>query len=147
MYIALAVAAGIFLLDRVTKWFALVCCSDQENIINNYLSLQVVYNRGTNWSMFTTEHSVIYALLCGIILLVLLGTAWYSLQNQDRWVRLSGAFVVGGGLSNFVDRLYYPGVIDFIDMHYDVWCWPTFNIADITIVIGVVVLLWRTYRL
>ena len=45
--------------------------------------------------------------------------------------------VIAGAVSNFFDRIYYGAVIDFIDFHYGAWHWPTFNIADMCIVMGI----------
>ena len=49
--------------------------------------------------------------------------------------------ILGGAISNFVDRIYYQAVPDFIDLHYKDFHWFTFNIADIWITIGIIMLL------
>jgi signal peptidase II len=54
---------------------------------------------------------------------------------------LALALILGGALGNLVDRLLYGHVIDFIDLYYGDWHWPTFNIADSAITLGAALLL------
>jgi signal peptidase II len=72
-----------------------------------------------------------------LILLMLRGVA-----NNDRWQIFSLTLIFGGAIGNYIDRLRFGYVIDFLDVHYrEVWSYPTFNIADSAIVCGVGILL------
>ena len=51
--------------------------------------------------------------------------------------------IIGGGLGNIYDRLIYHAVPDFIDLHFNQYHWFTFNLADIFITIGIIVILMR----
>jgi len=57
------------------------------------------------------------------------------------------AAVVAGALSNVFDRFWYTGVIDFIDIHYGGWHYPTFNIADVAIVCGIIWIAFDEYQI
>ncbi len=65
-----------------------------------------------------------------------------SVPSSDRWQVLSLSAIFGGAIGNYIDRLRYGYVIDFLDFHYkEVWSYPAFNIADSAIVGGVCLLL------
>ena len=55
------------------------------------------------------------------------------------------SFVIGGAIGNLYDRILYGYVIDFIEIHYDSFYWPIFNIADIAISIGIILLLYSMF--
>ena len=58
-------------------------------------------------------------------------------------IPISIALIAGGAVGNFIDRIRFNGVIDFIDIHYGRYHWPAFNIADTTITIGAIIILFR----
>jgi signal peptidase II len=88
--------------------------------------------------LFTVAVSV---LLCGLLVYLLLGA------RVDRSSLLGGAMIVGGGLSNVLDRLLHQGMaIDFIYLVIDGWITDVFNLADLAISVGLIVLLWNGLR-
>jgi signal peptidase II len=70
--------------------------------------------------------------------------------KPEQWqLSLAFALIIGGALGNLIDRLVYGHVIDFIDVYYKTWHWPTFNIADSAITLGAGLLLldaWVAHR-
>ena len=67
-------------------------------------------------------------------------------RSQDRWTVLSLALLVGGALGNGLDRAFYGAVVDFVHFHWGSFSWYIFNIADVAIVVGVVGLLYESFR-
>ena len=63
------------------------------------------------------------------------------LNNSNGFRKYSLLMILGGALGNFSDRVFYKGVPDFIDLHYENFHWFIFNIADIFICIGVISLI------
>ena len=55
------------------------------------------------------------------------------------------SFVLAGALGNLYDRIYYGYVIDFIEFYYEDFSWPIFNVADIAISIGIILLLYNMF--
>ena len=55
------------------------------------------------------------------------------------------AFILGGAVGNGIDRFMHGAVVDFLDFYYANWHWPTFNVADIAISLGVVIMLYDAY--
>lgn len=64
------------------------------------------------------------------------------LQSEQKWVAVALALVLGGALGNLWDRVYLGYVVDFLDVYYNQWHWPAFNIADSAICVGAVILVW-----
>ena len=69
-----------------------------------------------------------------------------GLLPTERWMRVALGCQIGGALGNAVDRLRLGHVTDFLDLHYGRWHWPTFNVADIAINVGVWLLILRLWR-
>ena len=67
---------------------------------------------------------------------------WMRRLKPEQWpLSLAFALIIGGAIGNLIDRLVYGHVIDFIDVYYKTWHWPTFNIADSAITLGAGLLL------
>jgi signal peptidase II len=72
----------------------------------------------------------------------------YSLRNEARNRLLQGALalILAGALGNLYDRIRYGYVIDFLELHARGYYWPSFNVADTAISIGVILLAWEMFR-
>jgi len=84
------------------------------------------------------------AVLAGLILLAVGVSALlivWLMRARDRWTATALALVIAGALGNAIDRVALGAVFDFIDLHWNRWHWPAFNVADSAITIGVAVLL------
>jgi signal peptidase II len=85
-----------------------------------------------------------FAIIAIIVLLVLIVTG----RIHRNWTAVATGLILGGAIGNVIDRVRLGFVVDFIDWHVgDRYHWPTFNIADSGIVVGVFVLLWISYWL
>jgi len=73
-------------------------------------------------------------------------TIWlYRLKQNERLLALALSLVLGGAIGNLIDRVAYGYVIDFLDVYYQSWHWPAFNIADSAICIGVFLMLLESF--
>ena len=68
-----------------------------------------------------------------------------ALINKDKFIQISLLFISGGAIGNAIDRIYFGGVIDFIDFFLYNFHWPAFNLADVFITIGVILLLFENF--
>ena len=134
--LALAVAA----LDQVSKAAAADFLADGASVpvLPGLLDLRLAFNDGAAWSMLAGRR----LLLCGVsaAMLVLLALNLRQLVAT----RLSGVaagLLAGGILGNLADRLRTGLVVDFVDVHRGAWTFPTFNLADSAICVGVGLLL------
>jgi len=129
-------------IDRWSKWWALV--SNVDFHVNSFLNFSVIWNRGVSWGVFHSASLYGFYVLTLFITLVTLGITYYAFYHQ--WYKhnaniFSESLVLAGAVSNLIDRFVFGSVIDFIQLHVGSWYWPTFNIADVFIVGGVIGLL------
>ncbi|KKQ49210.1 MAG: Lipoprotein signal peptidase [candidate division TM6 bacterium GW2011_GWF2_38_10] len=125
-------------IDRVTKWWAMTTSVDTT--LCSCMNFSLLWNRGVTWGLFDDTAEVGFYILLGFIVLVTLFFAVYTFYYRYYCQRAFIVFeicVLSGAISNSVDRFLYGAVIDFIQLHLGSWYWPTFNVADIFIVIGV----------
>jgi signal peptidase II len=134
------VVVSVLVLDRLTKLYALRYCYT-EQVLAEYLSCELVMNRGISWGMLNSTNILMYGTILAAVVVVTCLLAWYTYKRFcDGYTIYGELLVVSGSLSNMIDRVYYSGVIDFIVLHTKFYTWPVFNLADSAIVLGVVLI-------
>ena len=144
--VALAVAAA----DLLSKWW-IVTHAEQLPIvvIPDFFSLTLVRNSGVAFGLFQESESALKPfVLSSIALAALLAIIYYAgkLEATQRGLKLILSMVMGGVLGNFLDRLYHGSVVDFLEVFWRQYHWPTFNLADSAISVGIVLLLLDSLR-
>lgn len=113
-------------------------------VIPDFFYLVHVGNTGAAWSMFSGK-SVFLALLACVTLLAIY--VWRrALGLRARITQVAFGLLCGGILGNLVDRLLHGHVIDFLDFHFGSYVYPTFNVADSGICVGVILYIWHSLR-
>ena len=136
----LATAAAALLLDQLTK--ALVRAHmevhDSIPILGDFLRLRHVRNSGAAFGMFQGSRYLFIAISIASVIAVvyLLRSGRYRFRGSN----IAFGLVMGGALGNLIDRCLIPEVTDFIDMGIGLHRWPTYNVADIGLTLGVVYL-------
>ena len=131
----------LFVIDRFTKAWALSLGA--EWAVNKYLSYGLVFNRGINWGLFNSTQSLPFMLLTIAIGIVITGLMIMAIGAAKEGKSIIGyLLIITGAFSNFLDRLFYGGVIDFIVVWFGNWSWPAFNVADAAILLGIGFLIW-----
>lgn len=135
LFIVVAVAG--FVADRIAKMLVQqnLAVGERIELLDPILELRHVHNRGIAFGLFSGAGSIVVVgtLLVGILLFVFL----LRVEPEDRLTLLGGSLITGGALGNLADRVQYRYVIDFIHVPN----WPTFNVADICISVGVALVL------
>lgn len=142
--------AGLALLtviiDQAHKWWMLLIYRIEERgrvAVTPFLDLVYVKNLGVSYGMFTQDGREGQWLLAGFAALAALAMAvWLARGVTDRLVAASLGLIIGGAVSNAIDRLVLGGVADFFSLHAWGFYWYVFNIADAAIVAGVCGLLY-----
>jgi signal peptidase II len=113
-------------------------------LIEGYLNFSYVRNPGAAWGFLAQADDAFRRPFFIAISLVAMAFIFYLFLRLERgqWLLMTAlALVMGGAVGNFVDRLRYNYVVDFIDFHIrHHFRWPTFNVADIAITVGVILL-------
>lgn len=136
----------ILLLDQIVKNIVLKIVDIGEiiSIIPNFFFFTYVKNTGGAWSILN-NHTYILTLVSFICIIALN----YYLNKKDKFTKLEIVYlglIMGGMIGNFIDRILYQGVIDFIGFKFGSYQFPIFNIADITIVVGVGLIIFEMIR-
>ena len=132
------------LLDQLTKYIAFIVLFKEKQvlIINHYLNFRPVWNDGISFGMLQGYGN--FGRISFIIIAISI-SLWIILYSRK--LNIIGFvgynMIAGGALGNVIDRLIHGKVIDFIDLHYKEYHWPTFNMADSFIFIGVLLFIYN----
>lgn len=115
----------------------------KAQIICDYCNIYVAFNRGIAWSIGSNLHGW-YSTILYLFIACLLIYFIYYLKNilHNQILSIACMFILAGGLSNFIDRIWYGAVLDFIQLHWHEWYFPVFNVADISITLGALFLIY-----
>ena len=132
----------VFFFDRFSKLKIVNNFNENSYYVNDFINLDLIWNIGIGFGLLSTNSTLIYNLmtfLIGLVILILI----YFLTISKKIDKFIYSIIIGGALGNFYDRVIYKAVPDFIDLHYNNFHWFTFNVADIFITIGIILLLAR----
>ena len=145
-YISLLVSVFIFTLDRISKIYVINLSKssfDIEIFSSKFLNIILIWNEGIAFGLFSASHENWYNFLTLVIVFTALIILIMSIK-QDGAQKYFLLIVFGGALGNLYDRIFFKAVPDFIDLHVGNFHWFVFNIADIFITFGVIMLiLWE----
>ena len=143
--IIFAIIIFTFFLDLVTKNYAINNLLLNHSItINTFLNFTLAFNYGAAFS-FLSDAGGWQRWFFVIFSLIVISFISYILIKDKDSEYIAYSLVLGGALGNLYDRFLLGYVIDFIEFHYDNFYWPIFNIADIAISIGIILLLYSMF--
>lgn len=137
------IASIIFILDQIVKFTVDIHLLKEIVIVDNFFSLYKVYNTGVAFSFFAG--SIYFIILINIIILIFLIK---YLKNFKKNLRNTIAFglTLGGLCGNLIDRILYGHVIDYFKLFYKEYTFPIFNIADIALTTGIVLIIYAVFK-
>ena len=112
----------------------------KNNNEDSFLNFNLVWNNGIAFGLFSYDQNIYYNVITSIIILVTSTIIWFAFKSKGL-EKISYLMIIGGSFGNIFDRLYYSSVIDFIDISYNNFHWFIFNVADIFITLGVIILI------
>ena len=148
------IALAVFALDQATKiWIVNRVPFDPLHshglgrdieVIQGFFYIIHVGNTGAAWSMFSGRSVTLAVLAAGTLIAIYF---WrHTLGLRQRLSQICFGLLCGGIVGNLVDRIVHKHVIDFIDLHFGSYVYPTFNVADSGICVGVFLYLWQSFR-
>ena len=137
----------VFSLDRISKIYVIEKFKNNfDNTLyeSQFLNIHLIWNEGIAFGLMSFDEKSFYNTLTIIIILVSLLILYLSYINKglQRYALLS---IFAGSLGNIYDRLFYNAVPDFIDFHVKDFHWFIFNIADIFITFGVIIMIMTEF--
>ncbi|AKH21420.1 signal peptidase II [Sedimenticola thiotaurini] len=142
MYRWLWLSLGVVLLDQLSKQLVESSLMVYETIpVLPFFNLTLAYNEGAAFSFLSDQggwQRWFFALVAAVVVVVLV--VWLARLRDERVLAVSLSLVIGGAVGNLLDRLFIGHVIDFLDFFYQSYHWPAFNVADMAITLGVVLM-------
>lgn len=141
--IILTLSIICFVIDRLSKLFFINFFLEnnfQSYYVNKFLNFDLIWNRGVAFGFFASDN-FFYHIISFLIFLIILLIIYLAFKTVKQNEIIAFSIIAGGAGGNFFDRIYYSSVPDFIDLHYKDFHWFTFNVSDICITIGVILLL------
>lgn len=142
---SLIIAIFILIIDQIVKISidSFLRISELIAVIPNFFYITKVYNDGAAWSIF--DGSVAFLIIVAIVALIFLVSYQKIFQKNFRNI-VAFALIYGGLLGNLVDRIVYGYVIDYIKLLFGNISFPVFNLADMAIVSGFILLIYAVLR-
>ncbi len=141
--LGLGIALVVVVLDQLGKWLVLTQVMTPPRLIEvtSFFNLSLVWNRGVSFSMLNLDAAYWPWVLSAVALAICGGLTLWLWRLRAILPAAGVGLVIGGALGNVVDRLRFGAVMDFLDFHYAGYHWPSFNLADTSIGVGVAALL------
>ena len=130
----------IFLFDRLSKIYVIYLDKKfpgSEIYSSKYLNVNLIWNDGIAFGLFSFEKSNLYNFLT-LIIIAIIFLIIFMTAKAEGIKKYSLLMILGGAIGNVFDRLFNRAVPDFIDFHIGNFHWFIFNIADVFITIGVI---------
>lgn len=142
------VSALVLVLDQASKLAIDGSMQLYESIpLMPYFNLTYAHNTGAAFSFLAQAGGWQRWLFAGLAVVMsgVIGVWLARLQKHETLMAVALSLVLGGAIGNLIDRVAYGYVIDFLDVYYQGWHWPAFNIADSAICIGVGLMLLESF--
>lgn len=146
-----AIVLGIVLLDQVTKILVArtIALYTRIPVIPEVFDLTHLRNPGAAFSLFAQApewfRQPFFFVVTGIAIVALVLFLRHA-KEEGLLLTVAVSGVLAGAIGNLIDRIVYGEVIDFLLLYWDEYHWPAFNVADSCITLGVIGLLWTSFR-
>ena len=142
-------ALVVVVVDQLTKYIASTSLEMYQPIaVMPMFNWTLMHNPGAAFSFLADQPGwqrwffAAVAIIVSIVIFV-----WIKrLEQHEKWQAIALALILGGAVGNVIDRIWLGYVVDFIQVYYQQWYWPAFNIADSAISIGVVMIIIESIR-
>lgn len=141
MVLSVIIVALSLAVDQLTKYLVVNLMEVRQSIplIDGFLYLTSHRNAGAAWGIFQDQMLFFYVvtvLICGFLVI------WISRLDvrRDKLLLIALSLLLGGALGNFLDRLFYQEVVDFADVIIFGYDFPIFNVADMALTFGVILM-------
>lgn len=147
--LGVGIVAGIFLADQALKLWLLFGVGLAENgpfAVLPFMDIVLAWNRGISYGLFQQHTDLGRWLLVAVSIAAAIWMSLWMWRSDSRLTVVALALIVGGALGNGLDRIVWGAVVDFVHLHWGRFSWYIFNIADAAIVVGVLLLLYESFR-
>lgn len=138
MWLVLSIVAVTIIFDQLTKFLVVkyMTLGQSISVIDNFLYITSHRNEGAAWGILQGKMIFFYVVTLVVIGLVILWIRKLDIKKEKLLV-IALSLILGGALGNFIDRVMYQHVVDFINTYIFGYDFPIFNLADSALCIGV----------
>jgi signal peptidase II len=141
-WVLLIFCFGILVLDQWTKSLIIqkLLLYQKVEVIQGFFNIVHVRNTGGAFGIFGGDKGGLGSILFVVVSLIAIGVIIFlfiKIKEDEKTLALSFSLILSGAIGNLIDRLRYGEVIDFLDFYLSSTHWPTFNVADSAICIGI----------
>ncbi len=145
---ALLLAGAVVAADQLSKWLItqLLPFGYQIDIIPSFFRLVHVRNPGAAFGIFANLDPRVrmpFLVITSLVAMAVIVYMFIRHRSGSAVWRIALALILGGALSNTVERLFRGEVVDYLDVYIRNWHWPAFNIADSAVTLGMLLLAWQ----
>ena len=150
-YKMLLIFEGVLVfLDQATKLYVAshMTLYQSMEVIENFFQITYIRNPGAAFGIlsgFKSPWLTLFFIFISLTATVIILICYHKTPEHDRLSLISFALIISGAIGNFIDRVFYGEVIDFLYFHWYEHYWPAFNVADSCITVGVSLLIWNTF--
>ena len=142
-------AIVVIIADQLTKYVASTSLVMHTPVaVMPMFNWTLMHNTGAAFSFLADAggwQRWFFAIIAVVVSVVIV--LWIKrLQQHEKWQAIALALILGGAIGNVIDRIWLGYVVDFIQVYYQQWYWPAFNIADSAISIGVAMIIIDSIR-
>ena len=144
MFRWLMLSVIILVLDQITKFYAVQSLTlYEQKYIYDGVNLTLMHNTGAAFSFLSDAGGWQrwFFVTVGIVISTLIMTTLLRQGTGNGFFKLGLTLILGGAIGNIIDRVSQGYVIDFVDLHWQAWHWPAFNVADAGITMGALIIL------
>lgn len=141
-----SVACVLLMIDQLVKLLvrSKISLMDEITVIPNFFSLYHIENTGAAFSLFSG--ATIILIVLSVLVLAFLHFYVLSDEVMTKWKKVGLGIVIGGIIGNLIDRILYGAVVDYLAFSFFGYSFPVFNIADIGITVGFLILVIDIFR-
>lgn len=139
-FILLLTALAILIADQATKALVVgnLAIGERVDLLGDLVQVWHVQNRGAAFSLF--QGGTVIFLVVSVLSIGMVAYFYRTMRDRSPWLHLVLGIVLGGTLGNFTDRLRQGYVTDWLSVGFGDTRWPTFNVADSSVVVGIGIL-------
>lgn len=142
-------ATVVVIFDQLTKYIASSSLEMYQPIaVMPMFNWTLMHNTGAAFSFLANEggwQRWFFAVIAVVVSVVIV--LWIKrLEQHEKWQAIALALILGGAIGNVIDRIWLGYVVDFIQVYYQQWYWPAFNVADSAITVGVAMIIIDSIR-
>ena len=134
---------GIAVIDQFSKQIIInsINYNYEVEVIKDLFYLTNIRNRGAAWGILQ-NYRIFFIVVTSLVVFCMLR---FMLSEKNDYTKVVYTLIIGGAIGNFIDRLFRGYVIDFLDFYIGSYHFPTFNIADIFITLGTLMMVYEVF--